>query len=197
MTLLELVAAALGVVTVWLVVRRSVWNYPFAILMVSLYFFVFVDAKLYSDALLQIFFLVLNLYGWRNWLNSPQVEGGITVEAMANRARFAWLAATLAAGALWGFGMARLTDAAAPFADAAIAALSVAAQWLQALRRVESWVLWIAVDTIAIGLFYSRGLYPTAALYALFLVLAITGLVAWTRRLRALTSTLLSPTDNL
>ena len=61
---LEWVAAALGVVNVTLVVRRSIWNYPFALAMVSLYFFVFFEAKLYSDALLQIFFFAVNLYGW-------------------------------------------------------------------------------------------------------------------------------------
>ena len=184
MNTLEIVAAALGVINVVLVVRRSVWNYPFAIAMVSLYFFVFVEAKLYSDALLQIFFLGINIYGWRHWLRSPRIDGGIAVDRMGWRARLVWLLAALAASLLWGLGMARWTDAAAPFADASIAGVSVAAQWLQALRRVESWVLWIAVDILAIGLFCSRGLLVTSGLYALFLVLAVSGLVAWTRRLR-------------
>ena len=64
---IEIAAALLGVINVLLVVRRSVWNYPFGIAMVSLYFFVFRDAKLYSDALLQIFFLLIQLYGWWAW----------------------------------------------------------------------------------------------------------------------------------
>ena len=69
---LEWVAAGLGVINVALVVRRTVWNYPFGIAMVALYFFVFFEAKLYSDALLQIFFFVVQLYGWRNWLQAKQ-----------------------------------------------------------------------------------------------------------------------------
>ena len=81
--------------------------------------------------------------------------------------------------------MARFTDAAAPYADATIAGLSVAAQVLQSLRRVESWVLWIAVDALAIGLFAWRGLFVTSALYALFFVLAVVGLFEWRRRARA------------
>ena len=60
----EIAAALLGVINVLLVVRRSVWNYPFGIAMVALYFFVFREAKLYSDALLQIFFFLIQLYGW-------------------------------------------------------------------------------------------------------------------------------------
>lgn len=179
----ELAAALLGVVNVVLVVRRSIWNYPFGIAMVSLYFFVFADAKLYSDALLQIFFLVIQLYGWWNWRRSRQVDHGVAVEGLRLPARLAWLAGTAAACLLWGFGMARFTDAAAPFADAAVAGMSVSAQILQSLRKVESWALWIAVDILAIGLFLSRGLTITAGLYALFLVLATAGLFAWLRKL--------------
>ena len=80
--------------------------------------------------------------------------------------------------------MARYTDAAAPFVDATTAGLSITAQCLQSLRMVESWVLWIAVDTIAIGLFAWRGLFVTSALYGLFLVLAVVGLFEWRRRAR-------------
>ena len=78
--------------------------------------------------------------------------------------------------------MARYTDAAAPFPDATIAGLSVAAQFLQSFRRVESWVLWILVDALAIGLFAWRGLIVTAGLYGLFLVLAIAGLTEWKKK---------------
>ena len=78
--------------------------------------------------------------------------------------------------------MVRFTDAAAPYADATVAGMSVAAQILQSRRRVESWVLWIAVDGLAIGLFLSRGLIVTAGLYAIFLVLAVAGLVEWKKK---------------
>ena len=91
----------------------------------------------------------------------------------------------MAAVLLWGTGMARLTDAAAPYVDATTAGLSVTAQLLQSLRRVESWVLWICVDVIALGLFTWRGLYVTTALYGLFLVLAIVGLFEWKRKAEA------------
>ena len=66
-----------------------------------------------------------------------------------------------------------------------IAGLSVAAQILQSFRRVESWVLWIAVDAFAIGLFAWRGLFVTSGLYALFLILAVVGLIEWRRKVQA------------
>lgn len=175
----EWIAFALGVANVALIVRRSVWNYPFALAMVTLYFFVFWDAKLYSDALLQIFFFAINLYGWRNWLASRHETGEVVVTTLAPRERLYWLAATLAASLAWGAAMANFTDAAAPMWDALIAGGSVSAQILLAMRRLENWVLWIAVDLVAVPLYFSRGLYPTAILYAVFLVLATLGLVTW------------------
>jgi nicotinamide mononucleotide transporter len=177
----EIAAALLGVINVVLVIRRSTWNYPFGIVMVVLYFFVFWNAKLYSDALLQVFFLFIQLYGWWAWAHARHVGHGVVVGWMSWRQRAPWLCATAVAVALWGGGMSRFTDAAAPFVDATTAGVSIVAQSLQSLRRVESWVLWISVDGIAIGLFAWRGLIVTSALYGLFLILAVVGLLEWRR----------------
>ena len=104
---IEVAAALLGVINVLLVVRRSVWNYPFGIVMVCLYFFVFRDAKLYSDALLQIFFLVIQIYGWQAWVRADRVDDGVAVGWLSNRARAAWLIGTATGIIAWGAGMAR------------------------------------------------------------------------------------------
>jgi nicotinamide mononucleotide transporter len=181
----ELAAAGLGVVNVALVVRRSIWNYPFGLAMVSLYFVVFAEAKLYSDALLQVFFFVVQLYGWRNWVRAKQAAGEISVETLSGRERLSWGACTLAVSLAWGLAMARFTDAAAPIIDAGVAGFSVAAQILMARRKLENWIVWIGVDIVAIGLYASRGLALTAGLYALFLLLATIGLFEWRRALRA------------
>ena len=90
--------------------------------------------------------------------------------------RLRCLGATAVASVCWGLGMARFTDAAAPVIDAAVAGMSVAAQLLQSLRRVEAWMGWIAVNLVATPLYFSRGLYPTTALFAVFLILAVAGL---------------------
>jgi nicotinamide mononucleotide transporter len=182
---LEAIAALLGVINVALVARRSIWNYPPGIAMVALYFFVFFEAKLYSDALLQIFFLVIQLYGWWNWLHSPKPDHGVAVEWMSPNARLKWFGGTVLFSLCWGLLMRTYTDAAAPLIDAGIAGFSVAAQLLLSLRRVENWILWIGVDIVAIGLFLWRGLEITAGLYALFLCLATIGLISWSRRAAA------------
>src|ERR1044072_2044069 len=112
MTVLEGVAAGLGVLNVALVVRRSVWNYPFGLVMVALYFFVFAEAKLYSDALLQIFFFVVQLYGWVNWVRARSTAGEVPVGRLSARERFVWSLGTMIASLAWGLLMARYTDAA-------------------------------------------------------------------------------------
>jgi len=185
MSWLEWVAAGLGVINVALVVRRSVWNYPFGLVMVALYFFVFFGARLYSDALLEIFFFVVQLYGWVNWVKARNAAGEVPVAWLTPRARIGWLGGTVLASLVWGLGMARYTNAAAPIIDAFIAGASISAQILMARRMIENWAVWILVDIVAVGLYFSRGLYPTSALYALFLLLCVAGLIGWRRALPA------------
>jgi nicotinamide mononucleotide transporter len=177
----EWVAAALVVVNVALVARRSVWNYPVGIVGVALYADVFASVRLYSDAALQGFFLVLNAYGWANWRRSRQAAGTVVVERMAAGERVRWAVAIAGATIGWGWLMHRYTDAALPWWDAGVAMASVAAQWLMALRRWENWVLWIAVDLLSVGLYLAKELWPTAALYVLLTGIACWGLADWLR----------------
>lgn len=180
MTLIEWIAAALVLANVALVGRRSLLNFPFGIAAVGLYAVIFYEARLYSDMILQGFFLALNLYGWANW-SRAQDDAGLPVEWLTVPDRLRWAAATLLAWAVWSAAMARYTDAAAPFADGAVAIFSVSAQWLMARRRVDHWCLWIAVNMMAVPLFASRGLYVTAGVYVVLLGIAITGLIQWQR----------------
>jgi nicotinamide mononucleotide transporter len=180
----EIVAAVLVLLNVALVARRSVWNYPVGIAAVLLYGWVFAVARLYSDAGLQGFFLVLNVYGWRNWAANRQAAGTVQVLRLSNPARLAWVAGI--AGVAWGWGglMHRYTDASYPWWDAGIAAASVAAQVMMARRQWENWLLWIAVDVASVGLYANKGLWPTTLVYSLLTGLAVWGLGDWLRARR-------------
>ena len=180
MTELEWLAAVLVLINVGLVVTRSVWNYPFALVAVTLYAFVFFEARLYSDMLLQGFFFILNLYGLFAWVRA-RGDSGVPVGWMTARDRWIWGSAAGIAWLAWSYAMHRYTDAAAPWADGAIAMFSIAAQWLLARRRIESWWLWILVDLIAVPLFAWRGLYATSAVYLVLLGMSIDGLIQWRR----------------
>jgi len=182
---IEIVAAILGVVNIILLVRRSIWNYPFGIVMVSLYGVVFFQARLYSDALLQVFFFVVQIYGWWVWYHARDSAGLVKVELMSVRWRAIWLAIVGIATVAEGWYLANYTSDAAPWLDANTTAMSVVAQYLLSIRKIENWILWIVTDVVQIGLYYWKGLYPTTGLYILFLVLSCVGLYEWLREWRA------------
>jgi nicotinamide mononucleotide transporter len=181
---LEVAGTILGFVNIVLLIRRSVWNFPAAMAMVTCIGLVLFEARLYAEAGLQVFFFVVNAWGW--WLWSRALKSKATVgDAVAVRwlgwpARFAWGAATVAVS----LALARWTDAALPMADSAVAGASVAAQFLLSFRRVENWVLWIGIDVASIALYLARDLQLLAVLYAAFLVLSVVGLREWTRAAR-------------
>lgn len=185
MSWIEAIAALFGLVCVALVVRRSIWNYAFGIASTALLCGVFFEARLYSDALLQVFFVIVNLYGWRNWRRARLAEGDVVVERIAPRDRWLWAVGCAAATLVWGGLMHRYTDASYPWPDAGIAITSVAAQILMARRAVENWALWIAVDIASIPLYAAKGLWLTTALYAVYLAMAVWGYVDWQRVRRA------------
>lgn len=177
----EVTAALLGFVNVILIVRRTIWNYPFGIAMVILYAWIFWDYRLYAEAGLQLYFLVIQCFGWIWWLKGRGGDGRVIVLRAPASELAACAAAAFAIVLGLGWSLTRYTDADLPYWDSTVAALSMAAQYLMARRYLESWPVWIAVDVIAIGIYLTKGLYPTALLYTLFLGLATMGLIFWSR----------------
>lgn len=181
---LEIIAVALGIANVGLLVRRSIWNYPFGMAMVALYFVIFREARLYGEAGLQVFFFIVQGWGWWLWARAGGLARMVSVSWMGWPARIGGVLLVAAASLGIGWAMARYTDAALPYADATIAGASVVAQVLLAMRRTENWALWIAIDVLSIWVYINRALYLTAGLYVVFLGLAIAGLIAWAKAAR-------------
>jgi len=176
---IEYAAALLGLINIALLIFRSVWNFPFGMAMVALYVFVFFEKKLYGETGLQVFFLAAQGWGWWLWVKAAGADDQVPVRWLDNASRAVWLIVTAALSINLGWVMHRFTDAAMPYADSAITGASVAAQILLAFRRIENWVLWIAIDVASIALYLNRGLYPTAGLYGGFLVMSLFGLKEW------------------
>ena len=184
MNTLELVAAVLGGVSVWLVVRRNILAFPIGIVMVLLYVWIFFQAKLYSDVLLQIFFAVMQVHGWLEWRRGDRADDSKIAVRSLSETQWAWTGGLQLVGFLaLGYVMETYTDAAAPYMDAFVAVQSVLAQWWMNKRYVENWVLWIGVDQVAMFLYASKSLWFTTVLYAVFLVMAVAGYVEWRKKL--------------
>lgn len=179
MLLLEWVAAILSAVSVYLSARENIWSWPLAIVSVTMYGFVFVDAGLYSDAGLQVFFCVISIYGWYEWLHGGPRHGRLHVSRATPRV---WLLAGLFGLAFWlllGSLTSRLQGVSLPFLDAGLTTVSVIAQIMMTRKILENWLLWILVDLVYVPMYVYKNLYPTAGLYAVFLVLAVLGFVQW------------------
>ena len=177
--LIEYAAALLGLVNIALLIFRNVWNFPFGMAMVALYILVFYEERLYAEAGLQVFFFLAQGWGWWLWLRVGGEDNRVPVRWLDNASRAVWLVVTAALSLNLGWVMHRFTDAVMPYADAGIAGASVAAQILLAFRRIENWIIWIAIDIASIALYLNRGLYPTAGLYGGFLVMSLFGLKEW------------------
>jgi nicotinamide mononucleotide transporter len=181
MSPLEIFAALVGAVSVYLSVRENVWSWPTAIVNVLLYVVVFFREKLYADMGLQVVYAAISAYGWYHWLHGGANRSELRVSRTPQRERVVLPLLVLAAGASLGTFFARATDASLPYLDSSLTATSLAAQWMMTRKYVENWLVWIAVDVVYVPMFIYKRLYPTAALYAVFLVLATMGYVQWRR----------------
>lgn len=175
----EAAGALLGLINIVLLIRRSVWNFPVAMAMVSLIGITLWQQRLYAETGLQVFFFVVNAWGWVLWSRVEDQRHTVPVGWMSRRARAVWAGITIALSLALGWLLHRFTNAALPFADSAVTGASIAAQILLSLRRIENWVLWVAIDVASVALYLNRGLILLAALYAVFLVLSEQGLREW------------------
>jgi nicotinamide mononucleotide transporter len=159
--------------------RRSCWIAGG--LSTALYTLVFLDARLYLQAILQVLYLLLAVHGWREWGRDAIAGTGLLVRNLGYRTHAAVLAATLAMTALTAPALAAFSDAAAPWADSLGTWSSLAATWLMIRKVAANWLWWIVVDAGLAWLFASQGLWFTAALYLAFAALAGAGWIAWRR----------------
>ena len=183
---LEIVAFLLAIVMVVLNMRVNPIAWPLAIVSSLLYFALFWNSRLYGDASLQIFFAVVALWGWWQWLRGTADDGGaLRVRSLPASSRWWLLAALAAAWPVTGLFLKTYTDTDVPWWDAFPTAASVIGQWLLGRKYIENWLAWIVVNVVSVGLFAYKGLWLTTLLYTLFIAMSFAGWRAWQRMLRS------------
>jgi nicotinamide mononucleotide transporter len=183
-TWLEVLGAVTGLASVWWAARERVWTWPVGIANSGLFLLLFLDAGLYATAALQVAFIVLGAYGWWAWLRGGPASDALPVRRTRRREWIGLALATVIGQTAWTWWLVISTDSSVAFWDASVLVLSLVATFGQARKLIESWWVWIAVDTISIPLFLSQELYLTAGLYLVFEVLCIIGLRDWRRSMR-------------
>jgi nicotinamide mononucleotide transporter len=180
---LEIGANAFTALAIVLAGRNSVHTWWTGIIGCMLFGILFARNRLYADVVLQVFFVGTSLLGWRRWLRG-RAGAPLPVTHAGIRTLLWMVPAGVAATAAYGALLHHYTNAYAPFVDSAVLVFSVIAQLLMMQRRIENWPVWLLVNTIAVPLYASRGLYLTAVLYAGFWVNAIVSWIWW-RKLAA------------
>ena len=178
---IEWIAVLFGLISVIGNIKMQRWAWLVQIVSSVLYCYVFWVQKLYGLAGLQWYFIAIAAWAFYVWkpsasanamrIESLRLQNGLLIGMFGFLASFAMA-----------FGLARWTNSEAAYADALTTVGSVIAQWLMSRTIIQTWHVWALVNGVSVGLFASTGLWPTAALYGLFFVMAILGLVEWKRQ---------------
>ena len=183
MSWFEIIAAALGIISVYCSTRQNVLAWPTSLLNNAMYLVFFLQSQLYALMVLQACFGVIAVYGWYQWLHGGAAKTELRVTRIPPRlGLFLLVIATVATLAIREV-LLRYTSDASPTLDAFFFAVSLVAQWMMARKYFECWPVWVGINCVSVPFFFLQKSYPTMVQYAVFLVLAVMGWVAWWRDL--------------
>jgi nicotinamide mononucleotide transporter len=197
LTLVELFGTIFGLWSVILAARASIWNYPIGIINIIFFFATFYQVQLYADMTLQVYFLLISIYGWWMWANPRPTQMDAQQELKITRNTWQvnlgiGVAIVVGAGVL-GLFFANVhqllpalfpAPAAYPYADSLVMTMSIAAMYLLSIKKWENWLIWVAVDTCSIGLFYAKGIKLIALEYVVFWAIAAYGGYRWWQQMQ-------------
>jgi nicotinamide mononucleotide transporter len=195
---LELAGTAAGIACVFLTAREKVLCWPVGIVNILLFFIMFYQVQLYSDMLLQIYFLIMSFYGWWKWTHPKDAaEANKQEELKISNLTPRWLTVIVGGSLLLviiaGTGMKDIHQvfpqlfpkpAAFPYGDAFTTVLSITATILMALKKRECWIFWVTVDTVAVLIYFIKGINLVAMEYIIFGLIALSGYINWSREQR-------------
>lgn len=183
----ELIAVVLGLVSIFFQIRQHPWYWPVSMIMVNMYILIYYNAKLYAEISLQVYYLVVSIYGWYLWVFGVKVNDHTSELGVSKTSARLWVILTVIAITLFfllGWILENYTDTDVPYWDSFITALSFIATWMLARKKLENWLVWIVVDAISIGIYLYKGLYPTMILFGVLTGLAVVGYYKWLMELK-------------
>ena len=181
----EAVAVVLGVLYLLLAMWEKISCWYVAFVSTVIFLFLFWDVGLLMESALQVYYLGMAVYGWWHWRQGRTDDSPLPISRWQHWQHGLAVTAILAASALSGWLLSENTDAARPYLDSFTTWGAVLTTWMVARKILENWLYWLVIDSLSIFLYIDRGLYLTAGLFAVYVVIVIFGFVAWTRHYRA------------
>ena len=179
MSPLEIIAVIISIIGVTLTIRRNMWCWWFNFVAFVLYAYLFYEFKLYGETILQFFFMGMNFYGFYYWFKGKQQDHEIRIEPIATKTVMLQMGFAAIGGLIFGLILKHFTDAAVPMLDSQLAAFSLLATYWTSRKHIATWVLWVFVDIVYVGMFIYKDLFLTAGLYTAFVALAAFGWWQW------------------
>ena len=178
---LESTAVIFAILYLILAVKQNILCWTAGIISSVLYFFIMQKAGLYMEAYLQVFYVVMGIYGWTQWRVGNAGNPSFIVNTWSKSQHMIAILIILALSLLSGFLLERYTDAALPFLDALVSWGAVVATYMVAKKLLENWIYWFVIDATSIFLFIERGLWLSAVLFATYLVIIFFGYQSWNK----------------
>ncbi|HEY7379218.1 MAG TPA: nicotinamide riboside transporter PnuC [Steroidobacteraceae bacterium] len=181
----ELLAAVLALLYLVLAARQNPWCWPCALVSTVIYLWLFYERQLYQQALLQLFYIAMAVYGWWHWRGAGAASEPLRVSRWSMRQHVLAAGLVLVLTVTTGWAEARFTTAPFPYLDAFTTWGSVITTWMVARKVLENWLYWLLVDCVMVYLSYVAGLPATTLLFVIYLGIVIAGFLAWRRSLPA------------
>lgn len=181
---LEMLAVATAIGYLLLAIRENIWCWACAAVSTSCYVWLFVEARLYMESLLNGFYLAMAGYGWYMWRFGGEYDRQLPVVTWPTAWHGAAVAGIAGLSGVSGYLLASFSDAAYPYVDSATTWAAIWTTFLVARKVLENWWYWLVIDAVSAWIYWMRDLPLTTALFVLYLAMIPFGLVAWTRSYR-------------
>ena len=178
---IEIFGVVTGILYVILEVRQNSLLWPLGLLTSATYIYVFLQGKFYADMGLQVYYVLISIYGWYYWSRGGERsdKGELPVTRGGSRQLLLLLLVFFVAWTGIYFLLDRFTDSTVPLGDSFTTALAIVATWMLARKIIEHWFLWIVANLVSIALYIYKGLYPTVIRYAVYALMAVYGYLEW------------------
>lgn len=185
----EILGVIIGFIYLWLEYKASIYLWLTSIIMPAIYLFVYFDAGLYADVAINIYYLIIGVYGWMSWRYGISRKNGTEKYDLkiSHTSRRQWLRLLIAYIVIHfaiSFTLINFTDTDVPLFNGLTSALSIIGMWMLAKKLIEQWFVWFVVDILSAVLYFYKGLEPTALLYSVYAIVAILGYKKWNKLLQ-------------
>mgnify|MGYP006299918491 CR=1 FL=1 len=187
---IEVLGALTGLIYLYFSLNQIIWLWLLGIITSALYIFVFFNSGLYADMGLQVYYLIISVYGWIHWLKGGKTEKNpeeknakLPVSSLKRKYIIALIVITGIMTILLGMLLSEIKNSSIPYWDAFTTSGSIIATWMLARKYIENWIFWIIIDLIAMGTYVYKGLYPTVILFFVYTLMAVIGYIEWKKDL--------------